>query len=138
MELSDLKFGEWKKVNTMTFSKFRELINMLIDLNNPFDPGFFNTPVKVMYNGNEYNFHLSIDQPGIVQFINADDEENRLLDLSAEVDEIYKRIESLRQLDNHPDLYEMDHEYKADFIKTVDGYTIETKIVFYISDSEEL
>ena len=61
-----------------------------------------------------------------------------MLDLNAEVDEIYERIKSLRQLDNYPDLYEMDHEYKADLIRTVDGDSIETKIIFYISDSEEL
>ena len=123
----------------MTFNDFAGIINQIQGLNNPFTPeAFYRTPVKVMYNGNEYNFHLSVDQPGMVTFINADDETKDLLSLVAEVNEVKERIENLCQLDNHPDFYDMDHHYMVDYIKTIDGDKISSKIVFYISESEEL
>ena len=123
----------------MTFNDFAGVINQIQGLNNPFaTEAFYKTPVKVMYNGNEYNFHLSVDQPGMVTFINADDETKDLLSLVAEVNEVKERIENLCQLDNYPDFYDMDHHYVVDYIKTIDGDKISSKIVFYISDSEKL
>lgn len=118
----------------MTFNEFTGVINQIQGLNNPFTPeAFYRTPVKVMYNGNEYNFHLSVDQPGMVTFIDADDEAKDLLSLVAEVNEVKERLENIGR-DNSI----MDHHYVVDYIKTIDGDKISSKIVFYISDSEEL
>lgn len=118
----------------MTFVNFMDVVNQIQRLNNPFTlDAFYRTPVKVMYNGNEYNFHLSVDQPGRVTFINADEETKDLLTLVAEVNEIKERLENLGR-DNSI----MDHHYVVDYIKTIDGDKITSKIVFYISDSEKL
>ena len=118
----------------MTFNDFADIINQIQELNNPFTlDEFYKTPVKVMYNENEYNFHLSIDQHGTVTFINADDETTDIRSLISEVNEIKERLKNLGRSN-----IIMDHHYVMGYIITVDGDNITSKIVFYISDSEEL
>ena len=129
----------------MTFIEFKDMVYNIQRSASPFDiVNIIKTPVTVMYNGNEYNFHLSIDQPEMVKFINADDETKDIYSLITECHEITERLRKLYadESDFDPkfdiDNYNMDHHYCADIISTFDGNKITSKIVFYISDSEKL